>query len=458
MILCRTLMSEHSEQSEPEEPFELAFARDILDAGSEDRLDAGPRSRGGFLDLHWGKLPRAGSVTPAVLEHLVRAFADCETDRLLAKCRKPDNTSYSDEEISDMERDLVDHGRTLNMPFCFTRGARQLTAAFIDEFGDLGNDIEVGVYISRIGGDIAEWHCDANHNFTIQLEGSKEWQHMPSGPRTCSSRGLFDTPSNRAEQLCAATVPATGAPTRRILEPGSVLYLPPGQWHRVVPHRGCSVSIDLRVGELTRAKWIAEVMHAHMQAAAVEGVSSSQPHGTGGAPFDESQLKASESAFPPDHHLYDAGANFQRVLEGLRASLVHSAHFRPPRPFPPEDEHCDGLARGASLDFLVGRRELGPWRDLLEETRKLDRRLVVSPMAAISARLVTSARGEQVRGKEGAVVHLEATSALTTMECARVGPAPRARHVGPTQLCPRPAGTCALTCAARDTARSCWGW
>ena len=43
--------------------------------------------------------------------------------------------------------------------------------SFIDSMGSLGhgNDIEVGVYFSRVGCEPAQWHLDPNHNFTIQV-------------------------------------------------------------------------------------------------------------------------------------------------------------------------------------------------------------------------------------------------------------------------------------------------
>ena len=122
--------------------------------------------------------------------------------RLLLECRKSCNGSYSAEEREEMERSLDAHGRTLNLPYCFCDGARALHTAAVLAFGEYSNDIEVGVYASNQGGDVAEWHCDANHNFTIQLTGTKDWHVICGGDRRAEgSRGMFDTPRNRAEQL-----------------------------------------------------------------------------------------------------------------------------------------------------------------------------------------------------------------------------------------------------------------
>ena len=74
-----------------------------------------------------------------------------------------------------MVSDLECRSQTLNLPYCFSRSALDISDAFVDACGDLANDIEVGVYFSKLGGSAAAWHCDNNHNFTIQLCGQKDW-------------------------------------------------------------------------------------------------------------------------------------------------------------------------------------------------------------------------------------------------------------------------------------------
>ena len=372
--------------------FSLDLGRDVLNTPAES-----------FVRKCWGKGSHATSLRDEVLRLMLAAFADGDTATILAQCRKPSNAHYSEEEMSELERDLEVSARTINMPYCFTPGARALVSAFLSEpaCSDLGNDVEAGVYISRVGGDIAEWHCDGNHNFTIQLEGAKEWQHMPSGPRTGASRGMFDAASNRAEQLCSASVPATGTPTRRVLEPGSVLYLPPGEWHRVVPLEGRSVSVDLHIGELTRGKWLAEALYAHLQAAAAGGGS------LGPAALDQSLGALSSAQVGPVDFGGDTAS--QALVAAVGAELPRmAAHGRPPRAFPPEDCQCDGLHRGASLEFLAARGFLCPASMLPGGAA-----LLVSPLVAIMARPVASSGGDAT------LAQLEAVSSLSTMEYLR---------------------------------------
>ena len=77
------------------------------------------------------------------MERIIDSFCEGDVERLLATCRKPCNSCYSAEELEQMTRDLDSNGRTLNLPYCFCRGARDLYAAAVDAFGDLSNDIEV---------------------------------------------------------------------------------------------------------------------------------------------------------------------------------------------------------------------------------------------------------------------------------------------------------------------------
>ena len=131
------------------------------------------------------------------------------------------------------------------------------------------------VYIAQTPeATFAEWHSDANHNFTIQLTGVKDWQvvDLPEDPTSLllrgeRSRGLFDAPHNRAEQLLGTT--ATAAAKSYSLAPGSVLYVPPGHPHRVVPSAGGSLSVDVRIGHISHAKWVSEVLYASLMHAAL---------------------------------------------------------------------------------------------------------------------------------------------------------------------------------------------
>ena len=125
-------------------------------------------------------------------------------------------------------------------------------------------DIEVGVYISRKGSAEAAWHYDNNHNFTFQLYGSKDWHTVDGGnnKNVISSRGLLDAPRNRTEQQSRTPDFSKERTTR--LEAGSVIYIPPGHWHRVVPVDADPVclSVDIRIASVTTARWMCENIFA----------------------------------------------------------------------------------------------------------------------------------------------------------------------------------------------------
>ena len=108
---------------------------------------------------------------PVTCKHRMMAkFHDGKLGDIAAECRKEDNTKYSSEEISDLEAQFEGQRRTLNLPWAFCDGALELQSSFIEKVG-LGNDIEVGVYFSKVGSGMvgSGWHSDNNHNITIQV-------------------------------------------------------------------------------------------------------------------------------------------------------------------------------------------------------------------------------------------------------------------------------------------------
>jgi hypothetical protein len=352
----RTFLAQKSHLDE--RSMSTSFFGDVISAARET-----------FLREHWNRAPFLGSLVDH--DQLVDAFCEGDVHQLLGECRKNDNSAFSAEEIEDMERGLDAHGRTLNLPYCFCRGACDLYNAAVDAFGDLSNDIEVGVYVSKAGGDVAEWHCDANHNFTLQLTGAKEWTVLQSsdGARHAdASRGMFDPPRNRAEQL--QPPPQLADPRRYCLQPGSVLYLPPGEWHRVVPVAGGSLSVDVRIGHLTAAKWISEAMHAAINYAAV----GPPPLGNGTGACPKPSLSASLPLGPLDDLASSGAFDWSAAIQAVQCVRV-------PRPFPCEAALSDGLNRAATLTFLKSQRFLAPSGALHAETI-----VCVAPMVALTVK------------------------------------------------------------------------
>ena len=344
-----------------------------------------------FLRDHWCATPLAASLSNAIADRLHDAFCEGDIPTILTECRKPDNSEYTAEEREEMERDLEAHARTLNLPYCFCRGARHLYAAVVDALGEMVNDVEVGVYISRVGGDVAEWHCDSNHNITIQLAGCKDWHVLPGGTtRADGSRGMFDPPRSRAEQLQA--VPATTSAQCFALAPGSVLYLPPGEWHRVVPSSGLSFSVDIRIGHLTAAKWMSEALYASTMHVAM------QP------PRQPPDAAAAAALLPvgPMHNIISKHDAVPRTLDGCDWLL----RCRVPRAFPCESALSDGLHRSASLTFLEARDFLAP-KPLLAVK---DAAVGISSIVAVTLKR---------RDASDMLVHLLACSPLTSYEYCR---------------------------------------
>ena len=214
-----------------------------------------------------------GTLATWHLSNLRKGFCKGNVREIIAQCRNADNVPYSPEEIEDMVNDLNNNKHTLNLPFCFTKGAMELKNSILKHVFqgqrykvDMGAamDIEVGVYISRKGSAEAAWHYDNNHNFTFQLYGSKDWHTVDEGnnKNVISSRGLLDAPRNRTEQQSRTPDFSKERTTR--LEAGSVIYIPPGHWHRVVPVDADPVclSVDIRIASVTTARWMCENIFA----------------------------------------------------------------------------------------------------------------------------------------------------------------------------------------------------
>jgi len=99
-------------------------------------------------------------------------------------------------------------------------------------------------------------HVDAFHVFVVQLEGRKRWRFgrtpaVPSslfgGSLDAQGRPVFTAPGSGpmfARPGEPVTPPSPDALEERVLEPGDVLYLPPGTWHvaRAIEH---SVAISI---------------------------------------------------------------------------------------------------------------------------------------------------------------------------------------------------------------------
>jgi hypothetical protein len=169
------------------------------------------------------------------------------------------------------------------------------------------------------------------------------------------------------------------------LAPGSVLYLPPGHWHSVVPIEGGSISVDLRAGSLTQAKWVCEALYAALSASRDVGAMAPLCPG---------------DAAPPS-----LAALAAHVADTLPTIL---ARCQLPRCLPFERACSDGLNRGGTLSFL--KRRVGDRAPLLGAEDEL----TLSPLLSLTLKL---------RDADAApcalVVQLVGSSSLSGMEYVR---------------------------------------
>ncbi|CAE7936522.1 eag [Symbiodinium sp. KB8] len=370
-------MAPASAAAASEEGFELEFS-DLIP----------PLSTARFLEEFWGQ--RLGwkvfstSLCEDLLTILSVGFHDGNLSECVADCRKEDNVQFTEAELEGFQTDL-EQRRSVILPFCFTPGAIDIKRAFIQACSGFGNDIEVGMYFSRLGCEPAQWHFDPNHNLTIQILGEKDWYCAEGNPHTFgAARGMRDMPMNFMDQ--SIPIPGTGPLDRSCynLRPGSVLYIPPGHWHSVTPVQGECVSVNLRVANLLHAKWICEVLFAEMiRAARGQGtLCAVRPPDFGG---------------PGLSHAMNQQAAHCRELE--------SFWCRPPRCFPFQKEHSDGLRLGATLDFLQSKNFLCD-RSLLSK----DALVIMSPLVSIIPKR---------RDADSLVVDLRSVSSLTGSDYLR---------------------------------------
>eukprot|EP00927_Polykrikos_kofoidii_P073135 TRINITY_DN69208_c0_g1_i1.p1 TRINITY_DN69208_c0_g1~~TRINITY_DN69208_c0_g1_i1.p1 ORF type:complete len:643 (-),score=86.12 TRINITY_DN69208_c0_g1_i1:50-1978(-) len=125
-------------------------------------------------------------------------------------------------------------------------------------------------------GHVTGWHTDFQHNFTIQLRGTKRWR-FKHGPVKHNLRALtphYRTRSNFEEQMKMHLLSSPSSTDYRppdtffedaeevILREGSVLYHPAGIWHHVECLSDMSVSINV---SLFIASWADIITNAFSQ-------------------------------------------------------------------------------------------------------------------------------------------------------------------------------------------------
>ena len=431
-------MEESSEEDSDDDPldfFSLMPSKD--DKGEDISIDRNWGKR------HWGKTSTSwsmarqnsasdGTLATWHLSNLRKGFCKGNVRDIIAQCRNADNVPYSPEEIEDMVNDLNNNKHTLNLPFCFTKGTMELKNSILnDVFQGIGAnlvdmgaaiDIEVGVYISRKGSAEAAWHYDNNHNFTFQLYGSKDWHTVDEGnnKNVISSRGLLDAPRNRTEQISKTPDFSKERTTR--LEAGSVIYIPPGHWHRVVPVDADPVclSVDIRIASVTTARWMCENIFAEFMSDVTFGYCGNGGYPTNrfvGAGGQDETLEQDVVNYPWRHD-GDWDTCQDRHVEKLKAVLdgeCRRRFWKPPVAMPFEPHLSDGMELCASLQFLIdalpGDKIDGTVAVLKTELRPKSR-LAFNPFVAVTKKRISD---------DSVVMHMRHTSGLTSMDYQHYG-------------------------------------
>ena len=389
---------------------------------------------------HWGKTSTSwsmarqnsapdGTLATWMLSDLRKRFCKGNVREIIAQCRNADNVPYSPEEIENMINDLYDNKHTLNLPFCFTKGAQELKNSILEHVFqgqgykvDMGAamDIEVGVYISRKGSAEAAWHYDNNHNFTFQLYGSKDWHTVDGGnnKNVISSRGLLDAPRNRTEQQSRTPDFSKERTTR--LEAGSVIYIPPGHWHRVVPVDADPVclSVDIRIASVTAARWMCENIFAEFMSDVSFGYC-----GNGGYPIARFVGAGGQDETLEQDVLSDLATCQKRHVEKLKAILDGECFWKPPVAMPFEPHLSDGMELCGSIQFLIealpidiidgfaARRFRFDFAAELQTELRPKSRLAFNPFVAVTKK----------ESDGGVVMHMRHTSGLTSMDYQHYG-------------------------------------
>jgi hypothetical protein len=242
--------------------------------------------------------------------------------------------------------------------------------AFRAELGLPGGPPFAKLYASNDGGGFAV-HADRHHVFVLQVSGKKLWRFSRAPAVAAPRDGLFMSASGHpswsngesGERAChddgtTVDAPDVDALEGALLEPGHLLYMPPGTWHvaraqghsmavSVSPERATATDLVLaalreRLGE--RAEWRRDLFATPGEAAPAGGVPPSIASGLGAR---LAELRDAIGALD-ERHLHRL---WRRGVAAGRAP-ADDEHY----PLDPgEIRRADVFARpnGAPFDFLV---------------------------------------------------------------------------------------------------------
>ena len=157
---------------------------------------------------------------------------------------------------------LFDAGMTICVPRVDRSDPKlaELAASVRRELQFTG-EVEVNCYYSpdRFG---FGWHYDCQHVFILQIDGSKAWHFTPTRgldwPPFNLTPEAAQSPEGRAMAQAIGVeiqLPVEEEVVTQMLNPGDVLYLPPGTWHRASA-AGHSMALTLTLYPVTLVKML----------------------------------------------------------------------------------------------------------------------------------------------------------------------------------------------------------
>ena len=129
------MSDEDGDGDDDEEEYErVTFAEVLPAAADDDGVAAFFADRWCRDDVHsWSVIrqnddddARARRPDDDVLRRRRAGFCHGDAHAIIATCRKPSNAKFTEDEIEEMVGDVRSRGATLDLPFCFADGAREL--------------------------------------------------------------------------------------------------------------------------------------------------------------------------------------------------------------------------------------------------------------------------------------------------------------------------------------------
>ena len=191
------------------------------------------------------------------LAHVFTLLSDCDVAEL---CALSDKVVAWSGVKSEVEIRLSEESARVNGGKLYNEGAAIYTHSNVAAEALVGSVIkglqlfhtneeaslgEVEIFAGHAG-TTTDWHWDAQHNFTMQLTGTKLWKLRLAdvkSPPACFSPHIRSLPVWDQQAASAATClhgAFTGSSPQSsdefveiTLHPGDIFYHPPGVWHRV---------------------------------------------------------------------------------------------------------------------------------------------------------------------------------------------------------------------------------